>query len=155
IPGPDLDNVRLRPADKLLLEGPAASFDALAEEADLVTVSRPSGRAFRRRMAPVAVLALATVVILSAYGVADIGALALLAVAGILLLRCIDADEAWDSIDAPILVLIFAMLVVGEGLQQTGSIELFVGAVAPFLADLPPFLTLLAIYLLTSVLTEV
>lgn len=155
IPGPDLDNVRLRPADKLLLEGPAASFDALAEEADLVTVTRPSGRAFRRRMAPVAVLALGSVVILSAYGVADIGALALLAVAGILLLRCIDADEAWDSIDASILVLIFAMLVVGEGLQQAGSIELIVGAVAPLLADLPPFLTLLAIYLLTSVLTEV
>jgi di/tricarboxylate transporter len=35
IPGPDLENVRLRPADKLLLEGPPASFDALAEEAEL------------------------------------------------------------------------------------------------------------------------
>ena len=36
IPGPDLENVRLRPADKLLLEGPPASFDALAEEAELI-----------------------------------------------------------------------------------------------------------------------
>ncbi len=154
IPGPDLDNVRLKPADKLLLEGPAASFDALAEEADLVAVSRPSGRAFRRKMAPVAVLALAAVVLLSAYGVADIGALALLAVAGILLLRCIDADEAWGAIDASILILIFAMLVVGEGLQEAGSVELIVGTIAPLLTTLPPFLTLLAVYLLTSVLTE-
>lgn len=154
IPGPDLDNVHLKPADKLLLEGPAPGFDALAEEADLVAISRPSGRAFRRRKAPIAVLALAAVVLLSAYGVADIGALALLAVAGILLLRCIDADEAWDSINASILILIFAMLVVGAGLQQAGSVELIVNAIAPVLGDLPPFLTLLAIYLLTSVLTE-
>ncbi|MDZ5697514.1 SLC13 family permease [Chelativorans sp. M5D2P16] len=154
IPGPDLDNVRLRPADKLLLEGPATGFDALAEEADLVSVSRPSGRAFRRRKAPIAVLALAGVVLLAAYGVAGIGILAMLAVAAILLLRCIDADEAWDSIEASILILIFAMLIVGEGLQQAGSVELIAGAAAPVLAGMPPFVTLLAIYLLTSVLTE-
>jgi di/tricarboxylate transporter len=154
IPGPDLDNVRLRPADKLLLEGPTTGFDALAEEADLVSISRPSGRAFRRSKAPIAVLALLGVVLLSAYNFADIGILAMLAVAIILLLRCIDADEAWGSIDASILILILAMLVVGDGLQQAGSIELIVGAIAPLLSEMPPFLTLLAIYALTSVLTE-
>nr|WP_173932406.1 SLC13 family permease [Chelativorans sp. Marseille-P2723] len=154
IPGPDLDNVRLRPADKLLLEGSATGFDALSEEADLITITRPSGRAFRRRKAPIAVGALVAVVLLSAYGVAPIGVLALLAVAGILLLRCIDADEAWASLDASILILILAMLVVGEGLQQSGGIELFVGSVAPLLSDMPPFATLIAVYFITSLLTE-
>src|SRR5690606_10074982 len=68
IPGPDLENVRLRPADKLLLEGPPGGFDALAEEADLVNVSRPSGRAYRRSKAPIAVGALAAVVLFAAFG---------------------------------------------------------------------------------------
>ncbi|UUP16849.1 SLC13 family permease [Nitratireductor thuwali] len=154
IPGPDLDNVRLRPADKLLLEGPSASFDALAEEADLVSVSRPSGRAFRRRKAPIAVLALVAVVLLAAWNVWDIGTLALMAVAGILVLRCIDADEAWDSVEGSILVLIFAMLVVGIGLQNAGSIELLVALTAPWLTDMSPLVALFAVYMLTSVLTE-
>jgi di/tricarboxylate transporter len=155
IPGPDLENVRLRPADKLLLEGPTAGFDALAEEADLVNISRPSGRAYRRRKAPIALGALATVVFLAEFGVLDISILAMLAVAGILLLRCMDGDEAWHSIEGSILILIFAMLIVGAGLRNTGAVEVVVGWMAPLLAMTSPFVTLLLVYLLASVLTEI
>lgn len=154
IPGPDLENVRLRPADKLLLEGPADGFDALAEEADLVSVSRPSGRAFRRGKAPIAVLALAGVVILAALNLMDIGILAMLAVAAILVLRCIDAEEAWGSIEGSILILIFAMLIVGAGLANTGAVELIVRYLAPFLTDVPPVVALVVVYFVASILTE-
>ncbi|GAB5505456.1 MAG: SLC13 family permease [Rhizobiaceae bacterium] len=154
IPGPDLENVRLRPADKLLLEGSPAGFDALTQEADLVAVSRPSGRAFRRDRAPIAIAALAAVVILAALGFMDISMLAMIAVAAILVLRCIDGEEAWASIEGSILVLIFAMLVVGAGLQETGAVELVVMGLAPFLADMSPLMTLLAIYFITSFFTE-
>ena len=154
IPGPDLENVRLRPADKLLLEGPAEGFDALAEEADLVSVSRPSGRAFRRSKAPIAVLALAGVVILAALNVMDIGILAMLAVAAILVLRCIDGEEAWGSIEGSILILIFAMLIVGAGLANTGAVELIVRYLAPILTDVPPVVALVVVYFVASILTE-
>jgi di/tricarboxylate transporter len=154
IPGPDLENVRLRPADKLLLEGSPAGFDALTQEADLVAVSRPSGRAFRRDRAPIAIAALAAVVILAALGFMDISMLAMIAVAAILVLRCIDGEEAWASIEGSILVLIFAMLVVGAGLQETGAVELVVMGLSPFLADMSPLMTLLAIYFITSFFTE-
>ncbi|MGY6706980.1 MAG: SLC13 family permease [Rhizobiaceae bacterium] len=154
IPGPDLENVRLRPADKLLLEGPPASFDALAEEAELISVSRPSGRAYRQNRAPIAIMAVAAVVFLAAMNFMDIGILAMIAVAAILVLRCIDSDEAWGSIDASILILIFAMLIIGVGLQNTGAITLIVDAAMPAMSGLHPFVMLLAVYLLTSVLTE-
>src|SRR5690606_25447150 len=113
-------------------------------EADLVSVTRPSGRAFRRRKAPIAILALAAVVLLAALNIQDIGILAMLAVAAILLLRCIDSDEAWDSIDGPILILIFAMLIIGAGLEKTGAVELIVNGLTPFLSALPPLATLIA-----------
>jgi di/tricarboxylate transporter len=80
--------------------------------------------------------------------------LALLAVVAILLTRCIDADEAWGSIAGPILILIFAMLVVGRGLQNAGAVEAIVGAAAPRLAGLPSWVALLAVYAVTSLLTE-
>ncbi len=153
-PGPDLESVRLRPADRLLLEGPASSLDALTEEGSLVSVSRPSGRPYRRGKAPIAVLALASVVTLAAMGVMEIGILAMIAVAAILILRCIDADEAWHSIDASILILIFSMLIIGIGLGKTGAVAMIVRGAAPYLADLPPFAALVAIYVLTSILTE-
>ena len=154
IPGSDLESVKLRPADKLLLEGPPDNFDALTEDADLVSVSRPSGRPYRRGKAPIALLALIAVVVLSAFNVMDIGILAMLAVAGILVLRCIDSEEAWGSIDGSILVLIFSMLIIGAGLERSGGVNLIVNAIAPTLAELPPLATLVAIYVISSVLTE-
>ena len=66
----------------------------------------------------------------------------------------IDADEAWDSLDGSILVLIFAMLIIGRGLQDSGAVELVVASLSPFLTLLPGFLALLAVYLLASLLTE-
>lgn len=154
IPGPDLANVRLKPADKLLLEGPADGFDSLAEDAALVSVTRPTGRAFRRSRGPITLAAMAGVVMLAALNFMDIGVLALIAVAVILVLRCIDADEAWGAIDGAILVLIFAMLIVGKGLENAGAITMIVGWLAPTIANLPPILILGAIYLLASALTE-
>ncbi|WP_226624692.1 SLC13 family permease [Alloyangia pacifica] len=153
-PGPDLGSVRLRPADKLLLEGPSSAFQTLEDEAQLVSVSRPTGRAFRRGRAPLVLAALAAVVTLAALGLMDIATLSILAVAAILVLRCIDADEAWGAVDGSVLVLIFAMLVVGLGLQNTGAVDLLVGWLAPPISGLPPFFALLAVYLLASLLTE-
>ncbi|MBL8588387.1 MAG: anion permease, partial [Methylobacteriaceae bacterium] len=155
IPGPDLGNVRLRAADRLLLQGPAEGFDQLAIEADLVAISRPTGRAFRRAHAPLAVGALAAVVALAAFDVADIGVLALIAAAGLLLARAIDSDEAWSSIEGGVLVLLISMLIVGKGLENSGALKLIVGALAPRLADLPPIVVIAAFYALASLLTEI
>lgn len=155
IAGADLSSVRLRPADKLLLEGTAEGFEEIARTGDVVSISAPAGRAFRRAQAPVAILALVGIVALAAFDVMPIGILGLIGVAAILLLRCIDNDEAWKSIDASTLVLIFAMLIVGAGLDHTGAVELIVSTLAPWLAGMPPFVVLAAVYLLGSILTEI
>ena len=152
--GPDLSTTLLRPADKLLLEGTDESYARLIEAGDLAGVTMAGGRPFRRGKAPLALTALFAVVTLAAIGVADISLVSLVAVAFILALRCIDNDEAWSSIDAGVLVLIFSMLVVGAGLQHSGAIALIVSAIAPPLADMPPIVALAAVYLLASILTE-
>jgi len=155
IAGPDLASVRLRPTDKLLLQGTGEALDAMAQSGDLLSTSRPGGRAFRRARAPLALLALVGVVGLAALDVLPIGLLALVAVAALLVARCIDSDEAWDSINASILVLIFAMLIIGIGLEATGAVELLVGLTLPFLETLPPLVALIAVYAVASVLTEI
>ncbi len=56
-------------------------------------------------------------------GVAPILALACMAVAMVLLTRCIDADEAFSFIDGRLLALIFSMLAVGAALETSGAVE--------------------------------
>lgn len=154
IAGEDLGSARMRAADRLLVTGTAETLDRMNERGVVVSTTHTSGRAFRRTRAPIAVGALIGVVALAALGWMDIGILAMMAVAAILVLRCIDADEAWASIDGGILVLIYAMLIVGIGLQQSGAIDMVVGALTPHLSGLSVLMLLIVVYLLTSLLTE-
>ncbi|MCE8513359.1 SLC13 family permease [Ruegeria pomeroyi] len=152
--GRQLDQLVVKVGDTLLLEGAPADIQRLAADMEMVDVSHPSVRAYRRGHAPIAVAALVGIVALAGFGVAPILMLSVLAVALVLGSRCIDADEAFSFVDGRLLALIFAMLAIGAALESSGAVRLIVEAIAPGLSSLPPFLVIWAIYLLTSVLTE-
>ncbi len=152
--GSQLDNLTVRVGDTLLLEGDPADIQRLAADMDLVDVSQPSERAYRRAKAPIAIAAMAGIVALAAFDVAPILVLAVIAVAVVLLTGCIDAEEAFSFVEGRLLALIFAMLAVGAALDHTGAIELIVGQVAPALMDLPPWVLVWAVYFMTTILTE-
>ncbi|MBY6055507.1 SLC13 family permease [Leisingera daeponensis] len=152
--GVQLDDLVVRIGDTLLLEGAPADIQRLASDMDLADVSQPTQRAYRRSHAPIAVAALLGIVLLAALGVAPILMLSLLMVSLVFITRCIDADEAFSFVDGRLLALIFAMLAIGAALESSGAVSLIVNAIAPALSMLPPFLLVWAVYLLTSVLTE-
>lgn len=152
--GHQLDDLVVRVGDTLLLEGAPEDIQRLATDMGLVDVATPTDRAFRRNQAPLAVATMVGMVALAGFGVAPIFLVAVLAVAVVLLTRCIDAEEAFSFIDGRLLALIFAMLGIGAALEHTGAVSLIVSGIAPLLEMLPPFLIVWAIYLLTSVLTE-
>ena len=149
-----LDHVVIKIGDTLLLEGAAEDIARLAADMDVLEVNAPSERAFRRSHSPIALMALFGLVGLAAFQVAPIFLLAVVAVAVVLVTRCIDAEEAFGFVDGRLLVLIFAMLAVGAALENSGAVALIAGGLAPYLAILPGFLIVWALYLLTSVLTE-
>jgi di/tricarboxylate transporter len=153
--GRQLDDLVVVVGDTLLLEGAPEDIARLAADMDLVDVARPTEKAYRRGHAPIAFAALAGVVVLSGLGVAPILACAMIAVTVILLTRCIDSDEAFSYVDGRLLALIFSMLVVGAGLDQSGAARLLVSWVEPVLIGLPPVLVIFCVYALASTLTEV
>ena len=152
--GRQLDDLVVRIGDTLLLEGAVEDIQKLAADMDMVDVSRPRVMAFRRAKAPIALAALAGIVVLSALNLAPILPLALIAVAVILITQCVDSDEAFSFVDGRLLAMIFAMLAVGEGLEQSGAVAMIVTAVAPWLEGLGPFALILAVYLIGLILTE-
>jgi len=152
--GGQLDDLIVKVGDTLLLEGAPADIQRLSIEMEMVDVSKPSARAFRRSHAPLVIAALIGLVTLAALGVAPIFLLSILAVSFVMITRCIDAEEAFSFVDGRLLALIFSMLAIGAALEASGAIALIVNAIAPALGNLPPFLIIWAFYLLTSVLTE-
>lgn len=154
MPGPDLGSVRLRAADRLLVAAEAPAIAGLYGNTHLIAEDTSHVRRFRRHRAPIAVLTLAGVVALAALSVAPILSLALIGVGIVLLTGCIDPAEAWESIDGSVLVLIFAMLAIGSGLEAIGTIDLVVASVSPWLSGLSPLALIVTLYFLTSLLTE-
>jgi di/tricarboxylate transporter len=153
--GRQLDDLVVQVGDTLLLEGAPGDIQRLAAEMEMVDISEPSDRAYRRTHAPIVVAVLAGVVGLSALDVAPILFLAMLGVAVVLLTRCIDADEAFSMVDGRLMALIFAMLAVGGGLENSGAVELVVAWMAPLMVGLPPFALIFVVYGLSSFLTEI
>jgi len=152
--GRQLDDLVVRIGDTLLLEGSVEDIQRLAADMNLLDVNRPRVVAFRRAKAPIAITALGMIILLSALNLAPILPLALIAVAIILVTHCVDSDEAFSFIDGRLLAMIFAMLAVGEGLDQSGAVGMIVNAVAPWLENLGPFAVILAVYFIGLVLTE-
>lgn len=152
--GRQLDELVVRVGDTLLLEGSPADIQRLATEMDLVDVSHPTARAFRRSHAPIAVVALLGIVVLAGFNVAPILLLSFFALGIVLVTRCIDADEAFSYVDGRLLALIFGMLVIGAGMQNTGAVQMLVDLVAPHMTDMHPMLVVFSVYMLTTVLTE-
>jgi di/tricarboxylate transporter len=152
--GQRLDDVFVRVGDTLLLEGAPEDVRRLAEDVGLVDLVTPSERPYRRQRAPIVLAVLAGLIALSVANVAPIVALAVIGVAIVLLTRCIDAEEAFGFVEGRLLVLIFGMLGVGQALESSGAVRLIVAGIEPYLTGVSPFLLVWAIYLLTSILTE-
>jgi di/tricarboxylate transporter len=153
--GRQLDDLIVQVGDTLLLEGAMADIQRLATDMEMVDVSHPSERPYRRGKAPIVLAVLAGVVGLAALDVAPIMLLAFVGVGIVLLTRCIDSDEAIEAVDGRLMALLFGMLGVGAGLEHSGAVEMIVRSLAPWLGQLSPYLLVLVVYALTSFLTEV
>ncbi|MGB3689225.1 MAG: SLC13 family permease [Jannaschia helgolandensis] len=149
-----LDDIVVQVGDTLLLEGAGDDIHRLALDMHLVEVSAPREQAFRRERSWIPVVVVAGIVVLSAMDLAPILALAVLGAVIVLLTRSVDADEAFGFVDGRLLAMIFAMLAVGAALESSGAVEMIVNAVAPYLQGLPGPLLVLAVFALTSTLTE-
>lgn len=154
MPGPDLASLRIRAADRLVITAPADQLPLLRANPHLVGVDMARTRAFRPAKAWIAISALAGAVLLSALDIVPIAIAAVLAVAVILAARCIDSEEAWSTIDGDVLILVFAMLAVGVGLERSGAVTMAVNAAGPWLAGLPTWALIFAVYFIGLILSE-
>jgi len=149
-----LENIVVRVGDTLLIEGSIDDIQKLALDADLALLAEPNVRAYRRKHAPLVIIALVGLVLVSSLGLASLFILALAGVVFVLCTKCIDIEEAYEFIDGKILVLVFSMLAIGRSLELAGVISSFTELVQPYIHLFPLPIILWLLYLFTSVLTE-
>jgi di/tricarboxylate transporter len=150
----ELQDLRLQFADTLLLEGPPEGLQRLMEDGGIVNLSTPSEGPQRRAKAPIAIATIVGVMGLAALNVLPIAGLAVIGAVIVMMTRCVDPEEAFDAIDWRILFLIFGMLGLTLGMEETGTAGMIVEAAVGAVGGIGPLAILAAVYVLTSALTE-
>jgi di/tricarboxylate transporter len=151
-----LGNMRLAVGDVLLIQGRSdAVMEGLRRMGGLPLVERDLRLGRSRPKPRLAMGIFAVAILLTATGVlsiqvAFVGAALLMAISGSLTLR-----EAYQSINWPIIILLGAMIPIGDALVSTGGSETIAEALNFSGGDMPHALTLAIVIAVTMVLSGI
>ncbi len=152
--GDIMDDFQLQFGDVLLVEGTAAQIKRFCENGELFALTDGRTAAPRQHKAPIALATITGVMLLSAFQVMPIEALAIIGVAVVLATGCVRSDEAYKAIEWPLIVLIFGMLAISIAMRESGLADMMARSLLHFGEGLNPWWMLLIVILLTSILTE-
>lgn len=147
--------IEIQAGDTLLLEADAAFAERHRDDRDFFLVSELSDSSPRRHQrAGLAVTILLAMVVVAGVGWLSMLQAAMVAGALMVFLRCTSVQAARGSVDWSVLLVIAAALGIGTAIQKSGLAETLVSGFLE-LAGTNPLATLAAIYLGTTILTEV
>jgi di/tricarboxylate transporter len=139
--------------DQLFLRGAPNAIADLVRRGRLLEVGRqaPPVRAGRPALIVIAIYA-AAVLLAGLFGLPPTATFIGAALA-ICLLRLLPADEAYRSVDLPVIVLLAAMIPIGRAFDEAGGSDAIAAAIGWAVGGTPLFVMLATIVALTMVLT--
>jgi di/tricarboxylate transporter len=150
---------RLRFGDTLLVEGPIAALALLRQERHDAVVLSVAGQtdesAPKRDRAPVAAVILGAMLAVLTFGWLPAVIAVVAAASALVLTGCIDMDEAYRSVQWPSVVLIAGMLPLATALEASGGVQAAVNLLVATLGSYGPLALAAALFLLTSVASQV
>ena len=150
-----LRDVHFRAGDVLLLEGEREALnEAMSDLGCLPLAPRDLkiGRP-RRLLAALGLFALALTAVVAKVLPPEVALTA--AVLGMLGLGVLSGREAYRSVDWPVIVLLGAMIPVGQALETTGAAQRIADLISSVALQAPPLLAVLAILLVTMMLSDI
>ncbi len=149
-----IGDIRVQPGDALLIESLPSFINQNRNARDFFLVSRIDGAAPpNREQAGIALLILFAMVGLAATGTLSMLQAAVFAAGAMLVTRCCSEEAAFNQVDFQLLIAIGAAFGLGRALESTGAAGTLAQAVLGLTGD-QPWLALLAVYLVTAILTE-
>ncbi|GHG21701.1 SLC13 family permease [Deinococcus indicus] len=147
-----LGRLRIQVGDVLMVQGGAERIDSLGEH--LVVMGDLTERQRDLRRAPLALLLFGGAVLLGGLGVVPLAVAVVVAVALSLMFRLITPEEAYGSVEWPVIILVACMLAFGTAFEDSGAARALTGALSGVLEPLGPYGLLGALFLVTVLLTQ-
>ena len=150
----NIEDLRLRVGDALLLQGRQEPIRMLARGADLILLSEESFQAPPRGKEVRAFIIIAASLIVAALNLLPVAETLFLGGLLLILTGCLSMDEAYASIDWRSVVLVGGMLPMGIALTNTGAADLIAKHLSASLSQFGPLMLLAGFLLLTAILTQ-
>lgn len=154
----DFKETRLRFGDTLLVQGPWKHIRTLRKRRrDFVVMGEPAAMfgAPNRKQAPVALAIVLGMLALLITNTLSVTSASMLAALSMILTGCLTIDDAYANVDWKSIVLIAGMLPMSTALEKVGLVEQAAGGLTSAFGNLSPLVILSALFLLTSVFTQV
>ena len=149
-----IGSIRLKAGDTLLLEANSNFLSQQRISRDFYLVNGiPDSEPLRHEKAPLAMIILASMVILASFGFLSMLKAAILASVVMLLTGCCSSVRAFRNIEWSVLLVIGAALSIGKALETTGAAAAIATSLIQFSGD-NPWLALAIVYGVTNLLTE-
>ena len=151
-------HVVLQAFDTLLIYGPIEKIKELSDSGDFIVLGEIEATLQKHKYWWVSVAVILGTVILAALGIVPILKGALIGAIFLLVIRVITANEAYQSINWQVIVLIAALIPLGIVIQKSGT-AFWIGTVLNDIANafnplVRPTIMLSLVYLVTIILTE-
>lgn len=150
----DLNSIRLRAGDVLLVQGTKDGIDSLKSSGTMLvldgTMDLPHTHRANRALA-----VMGLVVLVAALGIMPISVSALIGVGAMLALGCLNWRDAADALSAQVIMIIVTSLALGRALTGTGMADFLAMEFVGIASALPVPVILSAFILIMTVLTNI
>ncbi len=153
--GPErLGDMRFQTGDVLMLQGPTESMTETLNTLQLLPLAERDHGIGRPRRLIMSTAIFAAAIILTIFGVLPVHVAFIGAAMAMVLTDIVKADEAYNAIDWPVIVLLGAMFPLGAALESTGGAALIAGSLLYFSEGLGPVWVLLILLVVTMFVSD-
>jgi len=150
----DLNMIRLRAGDVLLVQGSRESIDTLKASGNMLVLDGTTDLPHTHR-ANRALGAMAFVVLAAAFGIMPISVSAMIGVGLMMIMRCLSWRDAAHALSTPVIMIIVTSLALGKALMGTGMADYLAMSFVSVTSGMEIPLILSAFMLVMTILTNV
>lgn len=150
-----ISQIRLIAADILLLQGSAKSLHSILSDLGCLPLAERGLRIGKSRNVLFAIGVFAAAMIITAMHILPAHIAMASAAVVMMFSKLLSPNEAYKSIDWPVIVLLGALIPVGQAFETTGAAELLANKLHWFAQDASPAVTLAGLMIVTILLSNI
>ena len=150
-----LARVVIRPGDVLLLLGPSENLDAATERLGGLPLAERGLQVVQRQLSGIAIAVFAAAIALASFDVLDLAIALGCTVVLFVLIGVIPLRDLYGSIEWSVIVLLGAMIPIGEALETSGGAGLIASGLLAASAGYAPWVVLALLMIVTMTLSDV